>query len=179
MSRGAGVEPDAGANESAERERVRRAEIVAIEQAFRAHLFHDLARFPEVASPNDRYLALAYAVRDRMLDRWVRSGEAYYRGKARTVVYLSAEYLLGPQLEANLLNLGILDEARAAMAELGLEWRELVEQEEEPGLGNGGLGRLAACFLDSMATMQIPSIGYGIRYEFGIFDQRIAGGEQV
>jgi starch phosphorylase len=157
----------------------RRAEVDALKAAFREHLFHELARFPEVATQNDRYLALALAVRDRMLDRWVRSGEAFYRNRVRTVVYLSAEYLIGPQLESNLLSLGLLDEAKTAMTELGIDWRALVNQEEEPGLGNGGLGRLAACFLDSMATLQIPSIGYGIRYEFGIFDQRIVGGEQV
>jgi starch phosphorylase len=132
-----------------------------------------------VATPNDRYLALAHAVRDRLMDRWIHSGEAYYRSRARTVCYLSAEYLLGPHLGNNLLNLGVLDEARQAMEELGLDFEALLDQEEEPGLGNGGLGRLAACYMDSLATLQVPAIGYGIRYEFGIFDQVIRDGWQV
>ena len=97
----------------------------------------------------------------------------------RTVCYLSAEFLLGPHLGNNLLNLGAFDTAKQAMEELGLDFEKLLEQEEEPGLGNGGLGRLAACFLNSLATLQIPSIGYGIRYEFGIFDQQIRDGWQV
>ena len=97
----------------------------------------------------------------------------------KVVCYLSAEFLLGPQLGNNLLNLGIEADAREAMAELGLDLDELLEQEEEPGLGNGGLGRLAACYLDSLATLEIPAIGYGIRYEFGIFDQEIRDGWQV
>jgi starch phosphorylase len=152
------------------------AELVA---SYRRNLFCTLGRFPEVATPNDRYLAFAYAVRERLLERWVRTGEAYYRSRARTVVYLSAEYLLGPQLGNNLLCLGIEDEARRAAAELGLDFEALAAQEEEPGLGNGGLGRLAACYLDSLATLQVPAIGYGIRYEFGIFDQAIRDGWQV
>jgi len=151
----------------------------ALARAFRENLFRAVARFPEVATKNDLYLALAHTVRDRILERWVRTGEAYYRKRARTVAYLSAEYLLGPQLGSHLVSLGLTDAARRAVASLGLELDELLEQEEEPGLGNGGLGRLAACFLDSLATLQIPAIGYGIRYEFGIFDQEIRGGEQV
>ncbi|MGD9185441.1 MAG: glycogen/starch/alpha-glucan phosphorylase, partial [Desulfobacterales bacterium] len=93
--------------------------------------------------------------------------------------YLSAEFLLGPHLENNLVNLGIYDEARRAMEDLGLDFRNIIEQEEEPGLGNGGLGRLAACYLDSLATLEIPAVGYGIRYEFGMFDQEIREGWQV
>jgi starch phosphorylase len=153
--------------------------VAELERDFREHLFRTLGRFPEVATPHDRYLALAHAVRDRLLERWVRTGEAYYRARARTVVYLSAEYLLGPHLGNNLLCLGIEPEARQAMANLGLDLDALLEEEEEPGLGNGGLGRLAACFLDSLATLQVPAIGYGIRYEFGIFDQTIRDGWQV
>src|SRR5207237_703236 len=98
---------------------------------------------------------------------------------SRTVSYLSAEFLMGPQLENNLINLGIYEEARDAMKTLGLDLQELLEQEEEPGLGNGGLGRLAACYLDSLATLEIPSIGYWIRYEIGIFEQAIRDGWQV
>ncbi len=154
-------------------------EAEALARDFKENLFRALARFPEVATKNDLYLALAYTVRDRMLERWVKTGAAYYRSRVRTVAYLSAEYLLGPQLLANLQSLGIEAEARRAMSELGIDFEALIDQEEEPGLGNGGLGRLAACFLESLATLQVPSIGYGIRYEFGIFDQAIVDGWQV
>ena len=148
-------------------------------RAFRRNLFYVLGRFPATATANDNYLALAYSVRDRLLDRWVKTSETYYRKQVRTVCYLSAEYLLGPHLGNNLLNLGALDTAKQAMKELGLDFEKLLDQEEEPGLGNGGLGRLAACYLDSLATLGIPSIGYGIHYEFGIFDQQIRDGWQV
>ncbi len=153
--------------------------IAAIQQCFADNLFFCVAKFPMVATRNDYYLALALTVRDRLLDCWVDTARTYLENKSRTVVYLSAEYLLGPHLANNLLNLGILDEVRQALAELGLDLDALIEQEEEPGLGNGGLGRLAACFMDSLATLQIPAIGYGIRYEFGIFDQEIRDGWQV
>jgi starch phosphorylase len=153
--------------------------VEAFKRAYEENLRYALGRFPEVATPNDRYLALAYAVRDRLMDRWMRTSEAYYHASARTVCYLCAEYLLGPHLGNNLLNLGVLAEARRAMEELGLDFDALLEQEEEPGLGNGGLGRLAACYMDSLATLQVPAIGYGIRYEFGIFDQAIRDGWQV
>ncbi|MGZ8833898.1 MAG: glycogen/starch/alpha-glucan phosphorylase, partial [Thermoanaerobaculia bacterium] len=113
------------------------------------------------------------------LHRWVKTSETYYRKKVRTVCYLSAEFLLGPHLGNNLVNLGTFDAVKQAMEELGLDFEKLLDQEEEPGLGNGGLGRLAACYLDSLATLQIPSIGHGIRYEFGIFDQQIRDGWQV
>jgi glycogen phosphorylase len=137
------------------------------------------ARFPEVASTNDWYLSLAYAVRGRLLRRWASTAHTYKDRAARTVCYLSAEFLLGPHLHNNIVNLGIEAEVRAATAGLQLDFEALVEQEEEPGLGNGGLGRLAACYMDSLATLQIPAIGYGIRYEYGIFDQRIEHGWQV
>jgi glycogen phosphorylase len=151
----------------------------ALRTAVVEKLFFELAKFPGVATRNDHYLAVAYAVRDRLLHRWVRSARTYLEGEHRTVIYLSAEYLLGPQLAHNLLNLGIGPEVRAALDNLGLDLDELVEHEEEPGLGNGGLGRLAACFMDSLATLDIPAIGHGIRYEFGIFDQAIRDGWQV
>jgi len=151
----------------------------AFQKAFTENLLYVLGRFPAVATANDKYLALAYAVRDRLLHRWMATAETYYLRRSRTVCYLSAEFLMGPQLGNNLVNLGAYDEARAAMKELGFDLEELLEQEEEPGLGNGGLGRLAACYMDSLATLQVPSIGYGIRYEFGIFDQEIQNGWQV
>ncbi len=143
------------------------------------HLFYTLGRFPEVASRHEQYQALAYAVRDRLLHRWIRTAQAYLHAQARTICYLSAEFLLGPHLGNNLLNLGLEAAARQAVAGFELDLDALLDEEEEPGLGNGGLGRLAACFMDSLATLRIPAIGYGIRYEFGIFDQRIEDGWQV
>ena len=139
----------------------------------------ELAKFPGVATTNDHYLALSYAVRDRLLHRWVESARAILQRKQRTVIYLSAEYLIGPQLGANLLTLGIEAEARVAATELGVSLDALLQQEEEPGLGNGGLGRLAACYMDSLATLDIAAVGHGLRYEFGIFDQDIRDGWQV
>jgi starch phosphorylase len=151
----------------------------AIARDFVHNLFCRQAKFPEVATNNDLYLALAWTVRDRLLDRWIRSASAYREKSSRTVCYLSAEFLIGPQLGSNLLALGITEQTREAMCSLGLDLDALLEQEEEPGLGNGGLGRLAACFMDSLATLEIPAIGYGLHYEFGIFDQEIHDGWQV
>ena len=148
-------------------------------QAFLDNLFCVQGKTPALATRHDYYMALAYTVRDRMMHHWISTADAYTSQGSRTVSYLSAEFLLGPQLGNNLLNLGIVDLARDAVADLGLDLQLLMECEEEPGLGNGGLGRLAACFLDSMATLEIPTIGYGIRYEFGIFHQEVADGWQV
>ncbi|MDI1249166.1 MAG: glycogen/starch/alpha-glucan phosphorylase [Lacunisphaera sp.] len=142
-------------------------------------LFCMVGKFPEVATRNNYYLATAYAVRDRLLLNWVNTARTYFEKSSRTVVYLSAEFLIGPQLGRNLVNLGIYDQTAAALKGLGQDIDDLLEQEEEPGLGNGGLGRLAACYMESLATLQIPTLGYGIRYEFGIFDQEIADGWQV
>ena len=150
-----------------------------IARAFRDNLAYRQARFPAVATQNDHYMALAYSVRDRLLQRWINTARTYFDRRSRTVCYLSAEFLMGPQLANNLVNLGIYDQVRKAIQEIGLDFEALLEQEEEPGLGNGGLGRLAACFLDSLATLGIPCIGYGIRYEFGIFDQALREGWQT
>ncbi|RKE39784.1 starch phosphorylase [Paraburkholderia sp. BL23I1N1] len=136
-------------------------------------------RYPEIASPHDWYMALAFAVRDRMMTRRVATTHAYVARGAKVACYLSAEFLIGPQLGNNLINLGIQSNARDALQALGLDLDDLLAIEEEPGLGNGGLGRLAACYLDSLSTLEIPAIGYGIRYEFGIFDQEIRDGWQV
>ncbi len=124
-------------------------------------------------------MALAHTVRDRLVERWIQTVKNYQAQDVRVVCYLSAEFLTGPHLANNLINLGIYDEAEQAMQQLGLDLNVLIEQEEEPGLGNGGLGRLASCFMDSLATLDIPAIGYGIRYEYGIFDQQIRDGWQV
>ncbi len=151
----------------------------AIKHAFLDNLFCVQGKTPALATRHDYYMALAYTVRDRMMHRWISTAETYTSHGSRTVAYLSAEFLMGPQLGNNLASLGMLEQVREALAELGFDLADLLECEDEPGLGNGGLGRLAACFLDSMATLEIPSIGYGIRYEFGIFDQEIADGWQV
>jgi starch phosphorylase len=151
----------------------------ALKRDFSDNLFYMQGKFPALATQKDYYLALAYTVRDRLLHRWVSTAEAYTKEGSRTVAYLSAEFLMGPHLGNNLINLGIYDRAKQAVAEMGMDFDELLAQEEEPGLGNGGLGRLAACFLDSLATLEIPSLGYGIRYEYGIFEQEIVDGWQV
>lgn len=153
-------------------------ERAAIRKSFINNLYYVQGKFPRLASTNDYYMALAHTVRDRLLQRWISTAAKYTEQGSRTVAYLSAEFLMGPHLGNNLINLNIYDEAKQAMADLGLNLDVLLQTEEEPGLGNGGLGRLAACFLDSLATLEIPALGYGIRYEFGIFDQEIVGGWQ-
>ena len=132
-----------------------------------------------LATQHDYYMALAYLVRYRMLHRWNGTAEAHTQHRARTVCYLSVEFLMGPHLGNNLINMRIYEQVKQAMEELGLDFDNLLAQEEEPGLGNGGLGRLAACYLDSLASLEIPSMGYGIRYEFGIFVQGLRDGWQV
>lgn len=151
----------------------------ALKRAFMDSMFFNQARYWRVATTHDLFMAAAYTVRDRMLERWIRTAEAYREVRARTVCYLSAEFLLGPQLGNNLINLGIVDSARQGARDLGIDLEAIFAEEPEPGLGNGGLGRLAACYLDSLATLSIPAIGYGIRYEHGIFDQSIDDGWQV
>ena len=142
-------------------------------------LFYTRGTLPEQATRNDWYIALAYAVRDRLLDKWIRTARTLIQKDVRVVAYFSAEFLVGPHLANNVVNLGIEQEVRQATSLLGLDFDQLVDEDGEPGLGNGGLGRLAACFLDSLATLEIPAIGYGIRYEFGIFDQQIRDGWQI
>ena len=150
-----------------------------LKEAVLDHLHFTQARTAALATRNDWYMASACAVRDRMLDDWLRSLSHLPDRNIKIVGYLSAEFLMGPHLGNNLVNLGIMEPARRAVAELGQDLDDLLRQEEEPGLGNGGLGRLAACYLDSLATLRVPAIGYGIRYEFGIFDQEIRDGWQV
>src|SRR6201987_2952407 len=150
-----------------------------IKQAFLDNLFYRMNRVPAIATKNDLYMALALTVRDRVFHRSVHTLENYGELKPRVVGYLSAEFLPGPHLESNLLALGITEQTRQALSTLGYDLGDLLRQEEEPGLGNGGLGRLASCFLDSLASLEIAAIGYGIRYEFGIFDQAIKDGWQT
>lgn len=153
--------------------------VETLRRAIADNLFYVIGRSPETASLNDGYLALAYTIRDRLLQRWIASVKTYHQPQVKTVAYLSAEYLMGPHLGNNLINLGLYEPVKQAVTESGLNLETLLAQEEEPGLGNGGLGRLAACYMDSLATLEIPAIGYGIRYEFGIFDQEFRDGWQV
>jgi starch phosphorylase len=151
----------------------------SVKRAVLDKLFYTRGKIPRLTTTTDYYMALAYTVRDLMLRRWVSTAAEYTETQARTVAYLSAEYLLGPHLGNNLVNLGIYDVVKHAIEGLGVEFDALLAEEPEPGLGNGGLGRLAACFVDSLATLEIASVAYGIRYEFGIFEQQIIDGWQV
>ncbi|WP_293309474.1 glycogen/starch/alpha-glucan phosphorylase [Mycolicibacterium sp.] len=151
----------------------------SLRKAIEDHLRYTLGRPAALLEPKHYYHALALAVRDRMQDRWAATTQTYVDLSRKVTAYLSAEFLLGPHLGNNLLNLQIEEEARTALAALGQDIDEVLACEQEPGLGNGGLGRLAACYLDSLATLERPAVGYGIRYEFGIFDQEIHDGWQV
>ena len=152
----------------------------ALAQALVENLHRVQAKLPRHATPNDWYMALAHTIRDRLMDRYIAHLETLTTTESvKVVAYLSAEFLTGPHLGNSLLSLGLWDEAEQAVSRVGQELNTLLEQEEEPGLGNGGLGRLAACYMDSLATLNVPAIGYGIRYEFGIFDQAIRDGWQI
>lgn len=150
-----------------------------IKRAIADNLYYLQGKDIEFATTYNYYMALAYTVRDRLLHRWLKTTKTYFHQNVKTVYYLSAEFLMGRQLAKNLVNVGCWEVARQALEESCLELDDLIEKEPEPGLGNGGLGRLAACFLDSLATLEIPAVGYGIRYEFGIFKQQIQNGYQV
>ena len=151
----------------------------SIERSFAGHVEYTLAKDEFSATQRDFFQALALSVRDRIADRWNKTQQRSFREAERRVYYLSLEYLIGRLLDDAMLSLGLTTDARVAMADLGLDASALAELEADAGLGNGGLGRLAACFLDSMATLGIPAIGYGIRYEYGIFRQTIVDGAQV
>ncbi len=150
-----------------------------IKEAFIHHLTRSLAKRPEKASNLDRYHALALSIRDMMVERWIATKDEYEDKHPRTVYYISLEFLMGRTLGNAMINLGVCEAATEAMKELGFNPDELFDEEVDAGLGNGGLGRLAACFLDSMATLELPSYGYGIRYDYGIFKQIIQNGYQV
>jgi len=151
----------------------------AIKLSFANHVEYTQGTDEYSVTPLDCLLSVIRLARDRMYDRWNKTQQEYYRSDKKRVYYLSMEFLIGRLLESGLINLGMLEETRQALAEMGLDLTELCSREWEPGLGNGGLGRLAACFLDSMATLGIPAIGYGIRYEYGIFRQVLLNGQQV
>ncbi len=143
------------------------------------NLKYRLAKTRNSATKYDKFMSLAYSVVDRLVDRWIATQDTYKSVKPKRVYYLSMEWLLGRSLENCLVNLDIYDECKDALKDLGIDINNLLETELDAGLGNGGLGRLAACFMDSMSTLGIPAIGYGLRYEFGLFHQRIVDGKQV
>ncbi|MFA6282206.1 MAG: glycogen/starch/alpha-glucan phosphorylase, partial [Candidatus Omnitrophota bacterium] len=150
-----------------------------IKCSFLATLEYSLAKDQYSVTSNDNFMALAITIRDRLIERWINTQQKYHKENVKRVYYLSLEFLIGRLLGSNLFNLGLWNEAKLAASELGLDLEELRDYEQDAGLGNGGLGRLAACFLDSMATLGIPAHGYGIRYEYGIFNQKIMNGFQV
>jgi len=156
-----------------------RLEDFSLPSQFSEHLEFDLVRTRQTACPDDYYHALSLAVRDRLIRNWLRTQHAYEQANSKRVFYLSMEFLMGRLLECALINTEYYDECRAILAQQGLVLEDVIDLEKDMGLGNGGLGRLAACFLDSMAVMELPAFGYGIRYEFGIFSQGIDNGYQV
>ncbi len=153
--------------------------VTAIKDNIIHHLMSFQGRDPERSGAPDVYKALAYTMRDLMVQKWISTQKTFYAKEKKRVYYLSLEFLIGRSLGNSMINLGILDEARQAVEELGFEMAEIRNQEEDAALGNGGLGRLAACFMDSIATLKIPAYGYGIRYEYGLFFQQLVDGYQV
>jgi len=153
--------------------------VTEVKKNFNRHLHYTLVKDRNVATLRDYYFALANTVKDNMVGRWIRTQQNYYEKDPKRVYYLSLEYYMGRSLSNTMINLGIQSECEEAMYQLGLDIESLEDMEEDAGLGNGGLGRLAACFLDSMATLGLAAYGYGIRYEYGIFAQKIKNGEQV
>ena len=150
-----------------------------LQRSFLRHLQYTLVKDKYSATKADLYHALAYAVRDVLVDRWLDTQQSYYINDAKRVYYMSMEFLMGRTLGNSLINLGIMEEWQTALKQMGIDIEDLQEEEWDAGLGNGGLGRLAACFLDSMATMSLPAYGYGIRYEYGMFYQKIINGAQA
>ncbi|XP_041123130.1 glycogen phosphorylase, liver form-like [Polyodon spathula] len=153
--------------------------VAEIKKGFNRHLHFTLAKDRNVSTRRDYFFALAHTVRDHLVGRWLRTQQHYYETDPKRVYYLSLEFYMGRTLENTMINLGLQNACDEAIYQLGLDMEELEEMEEDAGLGNGGLGRLAACFLDSMATLGLAAYGYGIRYEYGIFNQRISDGWQV
>ena len=143
------------------------------------HLIYSIAKDRFSATERDKFISFSLSVRDLLIERWINTQQHYYNCDAKRVYYLSLEFMMGKLLESNITNLGLVDDYRYAASVLGMTYDELADLEEDAGLGNGGLGRLAACFLDSMATLGYPGYGYGIRYEYGIFSQRIKNGYQI
>ena len=157
----------------------KRVTVETFKAAFLDMLAYRLAKRVNSATKYDRYLSVAYSVMERLVERWIATQETTREVKPKRVYYLSMEWLLGRSLENSLINLGLYDICKEGLAELGLELADILDCEQDAGLGNGGLGRLAACFMDSMATQGIPVVGYGLRYEYGLFNQKISDGRQV
>ena len=151
---------------------------VDIRRAFLSNLEYSIAKDKYSQTLHDEYLSLSYSVRERLIERWISSRQQYHRNNVKRVYYLSMEFLLGRLLADNILNLKIGKSCEKALSDLKLNFEDIIDQEHDAGLGNGGLGRLAACYLDSMATLKLPAVGYGIRYDFGIFNQKIINGQQ-
>jgi starch phosphorylase len=170
----------AGTVSQVRREHTRTAfDVNHLKRAFVDSLIYDQARYPGRATTLDYYQAVAASIRDRVVERWVNAIRAYSGKDVRIVCYLSAEFLLGPHLGIHMLNLGLTPQATDALQQLEQSMEAILDEEPEPGLGNGGLGRLAACYMESLSTLQGPAVGFGIRYEYGIFDQAIHDGWQV
>ncbi|KAL1418952.1 hypothetical protein MTO96_005493 [Rhipicephalus appendiculatus] len=153
--------------------------VANVKKTFNRHVHYTLVKDRNVATPRDYFFALAYTVKDHLVGRWIRTQQHYYEKDPKRVYYLSLEFYMGRSLTNTMVNLGIQNACDEALYQMGLDIEELEEIEEDAGLGNGGLGRLAACFLDSMATLGMAAYGYGIRYEYGIFKQKIINGEQT
>ncbi len=147
----------------------------SLSNGIKERLFYTLGKRPDKASLHDFYMALSYAVRDQIINYWLSMEEP----SGKEVAYLSAEFLIGPQLNNNLISLGIRKEAEEALEQYGYRLDQVLDTAEEPGLGNGGLGRLAACYMESLATLEVPATGYGIRYKYGIFKQQIRDNQQI
>lgn len=154
-------------------------DVETLRKSLMKNLTYNLAKDMYSATPRDKFQAIALSVREYIVERWIRTQQRYYDVDAKRIYYLSLEFLLGRLLQNYALNIGLSDEYAKSVSALGVSYEEASELEWDAGLGNGGLGRLAACFLDSLATLQYPGYGYGIRYEYGIFQQRIKDGYQV
>lgn len=150
-----------------------------LKKSFHANLQYRLGKDLFTTTKHDCYMAFAIAIRDRLVERWIGTQQSYHKENKKRVYYMSLEFLMGRLMGNNILNLSLDEEVKKAAADLGIDLEEMHDEESDAGLGNGGLGRLAACFLDSMATLKIPATGYGIRYDYGIFHQRIVNGYQV
>ena len=154
-------------------------DVEALRHSLTNHLTYNLAKDMYSATQRDKFQAIALSVRELISERWIRTQQRYYDVDAKRVYYLSLEFLLGRLLQNYAINLGLADEYSKSVSALGITYEDAIELEWDAGLGNGGLGRLAACYLDSLATLRLPGYGYGIRYEYGIFLQRIKDGFQV
>ena len=163
----------------AKEKKINRKAVEEIKESFLNHRKYSLAKDEYSVTQHDNFYTLALVVRDRMIEKWIKTQQNYYDKNVKRVYYLSLEFLMGRTLGNSMVNLDILDECETAMKELGIDMEVVREEEVDAGLGNGGLGRLASCFLDSMATLELPAYGYGIRYDYGIFNQKIVDGYQI